>query len=365
MISSNIQDYWENPWLAVEVYKKANTVLQNGEIHSRYLTEMTQTFGRVLVQAEHHAPWNTKRSWKSLDIKAFYPIPPLMGLISIGFPKTYRFIDQETFNFLNFADQPHSAKGVKNYLQDRPVHNNWDDEVSAIANEMGITEEELGLANAFRKQMIEEASPFHHQVVKGSYIMQRTPLAQVDACIEYRALRLHFTGEGFFISFDNGDLVSTPFWWSPVEHTFWMLGFRCATVLDMMCSCIWRDACILKTKLYYERTRGEYKPKRDKHMARKLVLPRHVSEVLWGEEEADRDTGITHRPHLVKGFYRTLPEGWKRSQEAVDKAEAYGYPAPPEGWTFVSPHQRGKGEVDGTVKEVICKGLNVAQLILG
>jgi hypothetical protein len=70
-------------------------------------------------------------------------------------------------------------------------------------------------------------------------------------------------------------------------------------------------------------------------------LPRFVASGMrmWGSQ---RERDFLVRRHHVTAFRRHLPAGWKRSENALDRAVELGIILP-EGYTVVRGHERGKG----------------------
>ncbi len=213
--------------------------------------------------------------------------------------------------------------------------------------------------------MIEEAEPYRNQVVLGAFEMERVPLSYVDQLLDYNYLRLVFNPQGIFVSLIKDNAYSA-FWWSPERHSFWMIGAKEAWALNVMLSCIWRDACIVRHKMYQRRTRkghGTQRKKRRKGRKKKLILPRIVTHVAWSsDQERER---IIRAAHTVRPHYRELTNYQQTSNEAKKRAVEYGYPEPPEGFTFVKPHSRsGKKDQPEATPAVVCKGLQVANIAL-
>jgi len=140
---------------------------------------------------------------------------------------------------------------------------------------------------------------------------------------------------------------------------------------------IWRDACVVRHKLYVERERERYKPsskaaKRAQH-DNPLRLPRQIPIVEYADDTVERE-GNRRAAHAVRGHYRWLyrPVSDDAKEAAASRAEDYGYPAPPDGYTFVMPHLRGNDEGDlpgeyvvyAPPKRVICRGLHVLKSLL-
>lgn len=275
-------------------------------------------------------------------------------------------VTQEVLNFLTLVDVP----GAKYQME--KAYDPTDDYSSrpyqaATLDEFYIEESAKDLASAFGRQMVEEAAPDRGRIVLGEFVMEREPLDYLDALIRYNSVRLSISPTGIC-----GSLVQEAnyltFWWSPEGATTWSLGGKHAWALNTMLACIWRDACVVKKQMFQERSRSIYKPRRGKKQTlagKKLILPRIIKQCSWGRD-AERER-ITHAEHEVRAFYRQLPAGQNGSRAARETAAEFGYPKPPEGFTFVRPHTRGNGEGEsvGEVQTVVCLGLQVAHLALG
>lgn len=226
-------------------------------------------------------------------------------------------------------------------------------------------EDLIRLVGAFKRQMITDAGPAPK--VHGNYVMQREPLDVVDAHILYETLRLIFTPQGIFCSVIFQDQYIT-FFWSPTGINTAQVYLRplSVDVIDALMACIWRDACRAETRFTTERTghRGYKRPRPDTAKDPKLMLPKIIYRSIWGSE-SDRATisDIVRQAHHVTGAYPLLPEG-HQPRDAVERALEHGWPPPPEGHTFRKPHTRGLGEPTQKPREIVCRGLQVAKLIL-
>jgi hypothetical protein len=272
-------------------------------------------------------------------------------------------LTQEILNFLTLADVPGSRyRMVKAY--DTGLYDNQSYDIATL-DEFGMDDESRNLAAAFVNQMVDEAAPHRGSPVLGHFVMERVPLERLDSLIDYDTLRLSISPQGIFGSLVKNTSFLT-FWWSPEEATTWSLGAKHAWAVNTMMACIWRDACVVRHKMFTERSRSPYRPRPKKHKSTnsKLILPRTIKKCTWSQDtERQR---ITHAEHSVRAFYRQLPSGYQASQEAEKTAAEFGYPLPPVGFTFVRPHVRGNGDGGEEVAAtpVICLGLQVAHLAL-
>ena len=229
--------------------------------------------------------------------------------------------------------------------------------------------EHVNLMYAFRNQVVAEAASHRYQVATGYYVLERPELPIIDSELVYETLRLAITPKGILGAFVQGDEYA-PFWWTP-EGTntvqVWVFP-RVAFAVDLILACVWRDACIVREAWRTERrgVKGAMPRSRIKHTSSVMLLPRVIYKSRWGTSDADREsaTDIARRAHTVRGFYRRMPDGWQ-AHEAVNRAAEWTYPPPPDGYTFVAPHQRGIGEVKSPVRRVVCRGLQVAALSFG
>ena len=150
----------------------------------------------------------------------------------------------------------------------------------------------------------------------------------------------------------RGDQGSTIMKWEPDG------GVLGNSWLNAVMAAIWRDLRVGgdkgfpsdKKRMASRRHRtaitndGERKTARRSTTAR-MSLPRTQAIVLggsrmWGTDE-DREV-IRRRRHFVAGHMRILSLGRQRSKEAEERALSYGVLLP-EGFTWVSPHDRGGG----------------------
>ena len=273
-------------------------------------------------------------------------------------------LTQEVLNFLTLVDVPEARyQMVKAY--DPSESYTTQSYKTATLDEFQIDEESRNLATAFVNQMIDEAAPHQEHPVLGHFVMDRVPLERLDSLIKYDTLRLAISPQGIFGSLVEGANFLT-FWWSPETSTTWSLGAKHAWAINTMMACIWRDACVVRYKMFQQRSRSGYKPaaKKHKRVDKKLILPRSISKCAWSQD-AERQR-ITHAKHSVRAFYRQLPSGYQASDEAEETAAEFGYPLPPSGFTFVRPHVRGNGDGGEEVAAtpVVCLGLQVAHLAL-
>lgn len=275
-------------------------------------------------------------------------------------------VTQEVLNFLTLADVP-AAKYQMIKAYDPTADYNSQSYQAATLDEFYIEEAAKNLASAFGRQMVEEAAPDRSRIVLGNFVMERVPLDYLDALIRYDTVRLSIAPTGICGSLVNEANYLT-FWWSPEGTTTWSLGAKHAWAVNTMLACIWRDACVVKYQMFQERSRSIYKPRRGKKQklaTQKLILPRLIKRGVWGRD-AERER-ITHAEHGVRAFYRQLPADQQSSQAARNMAAKFGYPWPPQGFTFVRPHTRGSGDGGEAVEAmpVVCLGLQVAHLALG
>lgn len=145
-----------------------------------------------------------------------------------------------------------------------------------------------------------------------------------------------------------------------------------ASLLDLMLSALWYDLAVggKETLRPPSRTReptgspakeirgaSEGQPPVYRLQTR---APTHISLsgwLDWGDEEEHER--IQRRAHHVRGFIRSLPPGWRASEEAIQNAAAFGIIVP-DGYTFVRPHVRGQKHSEEPLPEIRSRGLATA-----
>lgn len=308
--------------------------------------------------------------WRGLDVRHLYrqelqsrhPGERIAALdVLAAFDAGSKWLTQEAFDFLTCRD---SSLLIGSMLV-----------AEQVADLMPYDMDRINLMAAFAKQMNTEAEPTRHKVACGIYVMQREPLPAVDNEIIYDTLRLFVTPGGIFCTVIVENNCYMPFFWSPegVNTSQVFVHVRGIFALEVMLSCIWRDACVVKEGFAVQRkgSKGyEAKSKAAKPAHKNpVVLPRTVYKSTWGsDQERGEIERIAREAHTVRAHYRQLHEGWTVSESAFDKAEEYHFPPPPEGWTFVAPHIRGGDAAPArtpAARRVICKGLQVARIALG
>jgi hypothetical protein len=90
-------------------------------------------------------------------------------------------------------------------------------------------------------------------------------------------------------------------------------------------------------------------PRNRRREKTKIYVPRNVNE----NGSSKSGSGSSHATHYVVGFLRRLPEGFKTSEGARDRAKEWRMMVP-DGYTFVRPHVRGRNQQEHQQKEVIC-----------
>jgi hypothetical protein len=272
-------------------------------------------------------------------------------------------LTQEILNFMTLVDIPNARYQLIKPYPDKPQAATETFKERTIA-EYHIDDDSRALAEGFSRQMIDEAAPHRPGAVLGAFVMEHTPLPYLDSLISYDTVRLITSSQGIFASLVK-DKNYLCFWWSPERHGAWSIGAKHAWAINVLMSCIWRDACVVKHKMFHERRRAQKKPleKQQKQQKKKLVLPRVVKQAAWGPDE-EREK-IVRTAHPVRQHYRRLPDGWRASRQARANARNLGNPEPPDGWTFVLPHQRGgEGRAGIEAMPVICLGLKTAAIAL-
>ena len=311
--------------------------------------------------------------WRGLDIRHINN-PWVMA--TLGMVGTH--LNQEMVNFVTCADLGKYTEDILIQIDDYAMMRYRIDEAPETINketliafgqrhflaQNGMDE----LAIAFGDKMIDEAKPYHASVYTGFFTMKHIQLPELDKLVLYDEIRLVITPSGILASFVyHSEKFYTLAWWGNNGiQSGWIHSERFGWAFHVFASCLWRDACVvakkaLATKRTIVASKKDRKRSRNKGNG-KVVLPRTIYEVQWADD-SDREH-IVHRAHQVRGHYRMLREGWSRSEMAVEKAQEWGYPEPPDGFTFAEPHQRGSGEPLPKIRPVVCKGFQVANIVM-
>lgn len=314
---------------------------------------------RDFVQALLHVQRNPVKTWRGLDVRHIHGssenIVQFDVLAALDAATKRVKLTQQQFDFLTLADVKGAIIDSMLVAQDIPSLFDYDPE-------------RIRLISAFRDSLVAEAAPHAHKVAVGAYVLAYTPLPALDAEIAYETLRLLITPRGIFCTIVYQSNYA-PFFWSPdgINTSQVYVHPRGVFALEALLAGIWRDACIVREK-WHEATggkRGGVTTRQPEKKQGALVLPRTVYVSQWGSG-ADRE--LVHRAaphaHTVRGFYRVLPEG-QQSHGADERAAEFGYPAPPDGYTFVRPHTRGEGDVRETARRIVCKGLQTISILFG
>lgn len=271
-------------------------------------------------------------------------------------------LNQATFDFLTLRDR----QGAK--LETSLNAQVYKPDSDIITTFLQADEDEIRLAMAFRREMVNEAAPHRHDIASGAYVLMRETLPKLDTRLIYDHLRLLIVPQGIGVAVVH-DSLYIPFWWSPENDTntsqVWVpADIRFA--FDVLLASIWRDACIVRERFVQEcRDKGKGYQGKQAFKSDVVRLPRVIFKSQWGSNMDRQITeGISKRAHTVRGHYRLISDEYIAPDEQKEAALDYGIPAPPVGYTFVRPHSRGTGEALPVARRVICQGLQVARTVL-
>jgi len=319
------------------------------------------------------------------DLALARPVPVWHGLDARHLPRTgdigpfdvfaalwagRALLSQRLFDFLTLRDVADARLDVALVVDHLRGQASGEIAVTpeTVAPLLAYSDDERRLALAFRRQMVAEAGPHRRQIATGVYVMDRTPLAFLDRQIGYDTLRLALMPRGLFATITRGNWFVPCFWTPEGTNTACVWAHPRGTfALDVLFSCIWRDACIVREQWVETRRgrKGYSSPDRLRRVPNTLVVPRVVYRSAWGQpDEREAIQRQARHAHAVRASYPALAEG-HQAREAVERAAEWGYPAPPDGHTFRRPHTRGQGEPDGSPRRIVCKGLQVANIALG
>ena len=307
--------------------------------------------------------------WRGLSLSHIEPFNRIMACVVYA-DAGGRKLSQESFNFWTLGDVPGAQMELKqNGMLDAVPMEQID--AAAVRSLTEYSDREyVALMTAFERQLVADAAKSKVPPAVGEYIMTHEPFPALDACLRWDSLRLIVAWHGIWATFVHGNQYA-PVYWSPGGNSqagiVTMFTGAAAYAVRVLLAGIWRDACVVQERWALERERAEYRPKNRKKPAHRnpVVLPRLIRHIEWGSSDDEREH-IIRASHGVRGHYRHLGNERSASQQALDNAELYGLPAPPEGYTFVSPHLRGQGDAPApTPQRVVCRGLQTVKIALG
>lgn len=355
-INDLVWSMWDDPWQLASHWGYVALLLLNEKPEGRQaLQDMAKL--SVFVSTRDYPD-----HWKHLSLKHIAVPMRLWLLSSITSKHALPFLTQEIFNFHTLADVDEALYGVVSRRQNMDAMTPREIEENLI-QAYTMPAEDIVLAQAFCKQLLEEAAT--GRPIAGSFVMTRVPFPLLDKHLEYSEMRLTFLPTGILATLVNGKRFHPFYWHARMENTRipFAHGAEPDLALDLVMCGIWRDACVVRHRFVEERTYKTYAPNRNKKIAKRVYLPRQVVEVAWAGEREQSE--IIRSAHVVRGHYRHLPTNWKRSEASEEKAREYGYPLPPEGFTFVEPHTRGTQDAKPDYRLVKCRGLLTVATAMG
>jgi hypothetical protein len=234
---------------------------------------------------------------------------------------------------------------------------------------LSITQEAIELAYAFYTTMIGKAQVDSdgRPPIMGEFYMKQTGVDLVDE-LGLLELRLSVNASGIWISTIFPSQEFCPSWWSPKwDNLTASFGQRYGWVFRTLMGCLWYDLRVPRYRAFTMREkRRAYgvggNPKVDDPA---LVLPRTLRELTW-------DDGLAHAfpkqgkrdGYSVRAHYRRLQEGQRASDKAVENAEMYGFPEPPDRYTFIQPYTVGEIHEKRPHRRIVAKGLQAAKVAL-
>lgn len=254
-------------------------------------------------------------------------------------------ITKETYHFLT-AGHSHAAWG--------------DDEVDYAQLP---TKDQMKLAYAFMDQMKQEAIQAQRPPVVGHYVLMPPHFHTLS--VDFDHILLALQPDGIWFALVRPNSVSYGFWCVDYDNITLHFSEIMAWEMRIFMAAIWRDACIVQERMWSRQNKWHWGQGKGERMPKekRLLLPRSIVRAKWGTEE-DQST-ISHQVdgRNVRGHYRQLPDDHQPSEKAIQNAERFGYPPPPEGFTFVQPYTWGIGG-DGEIERVVCRGLQTAAIAL-
>lgn len=346
--------FWDDPSQYMKLIHSSYVALDVGD--EKAFGEITSQMALLQIQSdERHSYAGFRLSHIDSAMRPYVVGQMLPGL---------KYITKEEFYFHTLGDIPgreYKINRVGGSIVPEGISFNLS-EAFQMMRQGYFNHDGIDFLNAVKQKMLIEAQGGEMPVV-GSFILLRTPIDSIDSYVGYDRLRVTIKDQGMMITIQYHNQF-IPVWWSPYENTIEGIHSAHFTLaLDVYLACLWRDAHVVEYRELFEKQQDHKPSRKDAKKIEKFVrLPRIMRVVHWGlEPERER---IIKTAHTVRGHYRKLGEDRTASQAATDNAEMYGFPEPPDGFTFVQPHTRGKGDAHVTVPRLICKGLAYAKIAL-
>ena len=222
---------------------------------------------------------------------------------------------------------------------------------------------------AFLKSAPEKALETAHELLKGAIAAKHFHIQPKSKLVlghpNLHAILLHEFSDSVVckILVDDGAITETepsvtlwkdkakPFGITPESLNREVSAFLC-----LLCASVVRDFWVLEERAAqrsYQKRTEKTRERVGTGKDRKLVItkdytfiPRFQYDLASYQNHPraiSHQARVTLSPHLVSGHLRKLPDGWNRSEKALEHAAEFGIQVG-EGQTFVRPHKRGEVE---------------------
>lgn len=265
--------------------------------------------------------------------------------------KVYRFIDVAQFNEVH---ERHGAAAAYKM-------------VAIEAAQRRLDTESLRLASRFYDGLIAKIDAISRPPLMGNFVLNIPP---VLAPLLPDALR-----DGHFrivlkMGYLYASLITTngqciPFFWSPHEGdnigSLWLPYLNLP--LRVFSAAIYLDAVQVEDVFRREGEAVHYSGKRVGNTRKgraRINLPRRIYHAEWNARRITGNDDFVPRKS-PRAHYKRLRDGTRRSARAERNAQAWGFPEPPDGYTFACP----SGLPPEQIPQIVSSGLNVAATALG
>lgn len=226
-----------------------------------------------------------------------------------------------------------------------------------------LSDEEIDLTRAFYWEILrlaEEESDGRPPLM-GDFTMRMPDLpAATEMGAEWMRLIISDTGIWVSVLLESG--VAFGYWQPSFDNLHISFGHKHSWVMRVLCACIWHDAKVVKHRAFRRSSNRGGESVQRGLMARTITLPRNIYQLDWVDPEYEVSGANIPSERNVRAHYRQLPDGWKMRRGA-ENAARYGWPMPPPGYTFVSPHDAV--EIPESERpRLVCRGLQTARVVL-
>jgi hypothetical protein len=279
-------------------------------------------------------------------------------------------LDKGDGDIFTFATMWMSQDGDKEYID--ALFAGDDDKLnSMVPPEMLMSDDEFDVAVAFYEQQLVKPVQAPIQFT-GEATIKRTGIKMLDTLPKhYDEIRLVVMPDGIYGSmvFDSGVV---PFFWSQRGDTL-RLGFgqRYGLAFALYFSGLWQDLhtepTVIERIISKKKQKGALQASKSASRGNTphgtIYLPKRIYNIQYADDNLNQ-WQASNRARAIRAHYRRLQNGHTMSTRAHDLCNDYGFPIPPQGFTFVSPSHTEATASPISAPRIVAKGLHITKAVL-